>query len=917
VIWLRRALVALTVIALATLLRWLLEPLLPEAVPFITFFAAVAAVTWLGGLWTGIAATIICTVIADWLFIPPLYALDLFRHGPTSAQSAVFIVMSGILIVLTEGLRRAIDRGDAALQAAAEARRTVEVTLTSIGDGVIATDIQGRVTFLNPVAESLTGWKLAEASGRLLTDVFRIVNEQTRNIVENPCERVLRTGRVVGLANHTLLLARDGREYPIDDSAAPITDDAGNLRGVILVFRDATHERSAQDAAQRLGAIVEHSDDAIIGAARDARITSWNVGAERLYGYAAAEAVGQDIRLIVPTERLAEVETNIDLLVSGRPVPPWDTVRRRKDGSLVDVSIQVSPIRNADGELTGASIVARDITLRRRQEEALRFLAETSVTLAAITDRHSALSHAASAAVPFFADWCVVLTVDDHGRIEHQAFVHRDAEQQQVLADALQQYVLDWNSASISVEALRSGRTQFVSELSQTLLERIAQDAGTAESLHRLKPQSVISVPLQIRGRMVGAISFAMAVGSRRYTSEDVRLAEDLARRVAIAMDNADLLNSLRVADRQKDEFLAMLAHELRNPLAAIQYAADVAGLQASQIDAELLDIVRRQVQHLTRMIDDLLDLSRISRNQIQLRKEPVDASVLARRALATVRPLVDSKQHRVSLDLCDTPLPLNVDATRIEQVIGNLLTNAAKYTADGGQIAVSTSAEGSEAVIRVRDTGVGISRDVLPHVFELFAQAATSLDRSQGGLGIGLTVARKLVEVHGGTIAAASDGVGKGAEFIVRIPLSHQALDSTAASAMPPVGAGDRLRVLIVEDNRDAARMEMLLIQQFGHEVAVAHDGPSGIDLARTFQPDAMLIDIGLPGLNGYEVAARLRSEGFHAVTLIAVSGYGQPQDQRRSREAGFNAHLVKPVGGDALVSALKGARSTSPAPA
>lgn len=236
----------------------------------------------------------------------------------------------------------------------------------------------------------------------------------------------------------------------------------------------------------------------------------------------------------------------------------------------------------------------------------------------------------------------------------------------------------------------------------------------------------------------------------------------------------------------------------------------------------------------------------------------------------------------------------------------------------DGGQITVSTAAGGPDAVIRVRDTGVGIARGILPHVFELFAQAETSLDRSQGGLGIGLTVARKLIEVHGGTIAAASDGVGRGSEFTIRIPLTQTSVDSQALPATSTTPSVERLRVAIVEDNRDAARMEMLLLQQFGHEVAVAHDGLAGVELARSFHPDAMLIDIGLPGLNGYDVATQLRSQGFRDVTLIAVSGYGQPQDQQRSRAAGFDLHMVKPVGADALLSALKTVRSSStPSPA
>jgi PAS domain S-box-containing protein len=551
-------------LATATLARWMLAPVLPDTVPFITFFPAVALAAWYGGLWAGVVASLAGYLIADWLFIPPRFTLSLFDpQSGAVPQSIVFVAMSGIIICLTEALRRANTRAIDAAGVALRARKTVEVTLSSIGDGVIATDTLGRITFINPVAEALTGWSNAEAQYQSLSAVFRIVNELTRQPVEDPCAKVLRTGRRVGLANHTVLIDRAGGERPIDDSAAPIIDESGAVLGVVLVFRDATRERQAQEALQRLAAIVEDSQDAIIGKTIDGVITNWNPAAERLYGFTAKEAIGQPISIIVPPDRLEELTEITRRLTRGEHIPAWDTVRRRKDGTLVDVSLQISPIRNSDGEVVGASKVARDITVRRRNEATLSFLAETSANLAALTDRSSALQQAASAMVPFFADWCVVFRISHQGRIEHQACAHRDADQHVLLTQFLEAFPFDWDTPAPTVEALRSGQTQFFAEVPSEIIARIARTPDQLELLRTLRPHSVISVPLRVRDRIVGAMTFVTA-SDRRYQAQDIPLAEDLGRRVATAIDNAHLFNSLRAADRQKDEFLAMLAHELR-----------------------------------------------------------------------------------------------------------------------------------------------------------------------------------------------------------------------------------------------------------------------------------------------------------------------------------------------------------------
>ena len=357
----------------------------------------------------------------------------------------------------------------------------------------------------------------------------------------------------------------------------------------------------------------------------------------------------------------------------------------------------------------------------------------------------------------------------------------------------------------------------------------------------------------------------------------------------------------LQDADRRKDEFLAMLAHELRNPLAPIRNAIMVLGL-VGPTDDKLLwvrDVVERQVQHMTRLVDDLLDVSRITRGKIQLQKEPTDVAALVARAVETARPLIEARKHELTVSIPPEPVRVEGDAIRLAQVIGNLLHNSAKYSDEGQQIWLTVGLEKSEVVIKVRDTGIGIPAESLPRVFDLFSQADHSLDRSQGGLGIGLTLVRSLVEMHGGSVQAFSGGSGKGSEFVVRLPTASEIRPEAPApkNAGRPVLPPAR-RILVVDDNVDGAESLAMLLKLSGHEVITVHNGPAALEAARAVQPEIVLLDIGLPGMNGYEVARRLRQQPeMEKVLLVAVTGYGQEEDRRRSKNAGFDRHLVKPL--------------------
>jgi signal transduction histidine kinase/ActR/RegA family two-component response regulator len=390
------------------------------------------------------------------------------------------------------------------------------------------------------------------------------------------------------------------------------------------------------------------------------------------------------------------------------------------------------------------------------------------------------------------------------------------------------------------------------------------------------------------------------------------RVAERTAELEATAANLRDREEALREADRRKDEFLAMLAHEIRNPLAPIRTAVQLLRLkelsEAQRTNAR--DVIERQVEHLVRLIDDLLDVARITRGAITLQRAQVDVAEIVARAVETSRPLIDSRQHELAIVLPDESLSVFGDVTRLSQVLANLLNNAAKYTDAHGRIQVRVERDGGQVVIRVQDNGIGISREMLSKVFDLFAQAERSLDRASGGLGIGLALVRRLIEMHGGSVSAHSGGVGQGTEMVVRLPvgIDHRAPlrpQETEEAAAPTTLSR---RILIVDDNKDAADSMALLVETAGHRVRTAYDGQEALDLASAFAPDVLLLDLGVPGLNGFEIARHIRRQPWgKTVSLIAVTGWGQEQDRRRTAEAGFDAHLIKPVGTADLLSALK----------
>jgi signal transduction histidine kinase/ActR/RegA family two-component response regulator len=426
---------------------------------------------------------------------------------------------------------------------------------------------------------------------------------------------------------------------------------------------------------------------------------------------------------------------------------------------------------------------------------------------------------------------------------------------------------------------------------------------GLAGAGHR----AILAVPLQVKGEVIGAMSTAHAE-IREFSQAEIDLLQAFADQAALAIRNVQLFAreqaaraEAEAANRAKDHFLAMLAHELRNPLAAVRSAVVAAGLDAGRRDRALA-IARRQTEQLARLVDDLLDVARVTQGHIHLRRERVPIALVIERAIESTRSLVEDRGHTLVVALDDPELAVHGDPHRLDQIVTNLLDNAAKYTPPGGRIEVRVEPDGETLVMRVRDSGIGIAPGLLTRVFDLFMQGDRSLHRGEGGLGLGLTIVRKLVELHGGRVEARSDGAGQGSEFVVTLPAVTAREEELAATASVPAPGG-RARVLLVEDNVDAADSLTILLELLGHDVRVAYDGLAALDAVRAGVPDVVLLDIGLPGLDGYEVARRIRGlAGAERVVLIALTGYGRDEDRARTQAAGFDLHLVKPVDPDAL---------------
>jgi PAS domain S-box-containing protein len=641
--------------------------------------------------------------------------------------------------------------------------------------------------------------------------------------------------------------------------ASPIHDERGGVVGTVNVLVDISDRTQSYDAQARLAAIVESSDDAIVSKTLDGTVTSWNAGAEKLFGYSPSEAIGQSITLIIPPDRLHEERMILGKIRQGERVEHYETVRIRKGGQPVQVSVSVSPIRDAKGRVIGASKIARDISPRMQAEAAAHDSERRFAALAELVPQLVWTSDPVGRVDYLNSRW-----YDYSGRTPDRAL--GNAWMEALHPDDQQPTTDRWNASLASGEPfeceyrLRAADGHFEWFLVRSVPLRDSQDRivkwfGTCTGIQKIK----------------------------------------------------QLEAALRDADRTKDEYLGMLGHELRNPLTVISNAIQVLAREnVPEPQAKLCSMIRRQSQNLTRMVEDLLDVSRITHGRITLAKENIDLRVIFDRAVDGTRSLMQSQSQDLSISLGSEPLRLNADPTRLEQVLVNLLSNAAKYTERGGCIRLSADREDGEIVIRVEDDGIGISPQMLPRVFDLFVQGDTACDRSQGGLGIGLALVRSLVQLHEGTVGAYSAGTNQGAQFEVRLPALEVPTETECitrcTSAHKP-----HLRILVVDDQVEVAESVLMVLEELGHEVRMVHSGAAALDEVHRDRPDLMFVDLGMPGMSGYEVAHRLRSQPeLSRLCLVALSGYGREDDRYRTREAGFNYHLVKPAGLEMIESLL-----------
>jgi PAS domain S-box-containing protein len=701
------------------------------------------------------------------------------------------------------------------------------------------------------------------------------------------------------------------------------------VRGVVLVFRDVSErrrsERELQESEERFRLMANTAPVLIWMAGADKeyvffnrpwleftgrtfeqeRGTGWLAGVHsddrdrRISTFAAAFDVRRSFQMEYRLRR-ADGEYRW-LLDSGVPRQSYDGTFAGYIGSCIDVTDRKVLEQQLEERIRD---LARDNLERRRAEQRNQFLADASASLAELVDHESTLKKICGLAVPTFADWCTVDILEADGALRRLAVNHADPAKASTIAELQQRFPPDPDSPYGVGRIVRTGEHELIPEITDSLLRERVHDERLLEVLRTLGLKSLIAVPFSVRGTIIGAITFVAAESGRRFDNYDLAIAEELAHRSAVAVDNARLYEALRESDRRKDEFLAMLAHELRNPLAPVRNSLQI--LKQPDTDPATAEqarsIAERQVDQLTRLVDDLLDVSRIMRGRIELRKERVELAAIVTRAFEAVQALIDVEGHRLSVTLPDGPVWVLADVVRLSQVIANLLNNAAKYTPPGGRIELIATLENADLVLIVRDNGIGIAPEALPRIFDMFMQAAPDVARSKGGLGIGLKLVKTLIELHGGTIEARSPGPDQGTEFVIRLP---NTVDMSPARrqpfpATPPLAANsaEKRRILVVDDNEDAANSLGMLLRLLGHEVRVAHGGRAGLDAARAEPPEVMLLDIGMPDMDGYQVARQVRSLPSGAdVVLVALTGWGHDHDRRRSREAGFDLHLTKPV--------------------
>ena len=723
--------------------------------------------------------------------------------------------------------------------------------------------------------------------------VFELINERylqlvgNRDLVGQPVRQALpevhgqgfielldgvyRSGESFSGTDLPIMLQRHSgaplEERFIDLVFTALRDGDGKITGVLVHGVDQTDRKRAElklfESREQFAKIVNQAATGVVQMDTQGCITLANERYCDMLGRTEAELIGMSVADVTAPDSLEASLEAIAALAEGGPGFAMDKHYLRKDGTLMPATSSVNALRGPGGEFQGLVAIVLDTTECRQAAQKLRASEERYRTLFESMDQGFAI---------------LEMIFDDDGQALDYRFLEMNAmfERHTGLVDA-------------------TGRTarELLPALDRFWFDTYGRVARTGETVRFEKEApamgrwfDVYATPIGEPGSHKVALLFTDITARKQADEQLRRLAADLSE-----------------ADRRKTEFLATLAHELRNPLAPIRSGLGVMRLTGHNVAtvSKVREMMERQVGHMVRLIDDLLDIARISGGKLELMRERADLKTLLASAVETSLPLVEAGQHRLELDVPDDPLMIDADVTRIAQVVANLLNNAAKYTPSGGRIALSLRQDGATAVIAVSDTGVGIPADSLTSIFDMFKQVERHMERAQGGLGIGLSLVRRLVEMHGGSVTAASAGAGRGSTFEVRLPLASADLPRTGpgkphdgAAAGQPGG----IRVLVVDDNVDAALTLSMILEVSGHTTRVAHDGIAALAAAKAFLPQVAFLDIGMPGMNGYETASALRrTPGLEGMLLVALTGWGTESDRLRSSEAGFDHHLTKPA--------------------
>jgi PAS domain S-box-containing protein len=817
-------------------------------------------------------------------------------------------------------------------------RRTVELarslammsaTLEATTDGILVTDDHGRINSFNQrymeiwplprqVIDSLDHWQALEVCSRLFARPRDFLAGVKQIYDSAPPE------------SFDLLELADGRVF---ERFSHIQFIEGHNAGRVWSFRDITERRRAEVAQFRLAAIVTSSSDAIVSKTLEGIITTWNRGAERIFGYAAEEVVGKSITILIPTERLDEETMILDRIKRGEPIEHYETVRLRKDGRPIDVSLTVSPVKDVQGRIIGASKIARDITQRKRTEEALHD--ETRIL---------ELLNSTGAAIGSTLDLQMLLqTVTDAATqisgAEFGAFFYNTTDE---AGDAFQLYALSGAPREAFEQfghprATPLFRPTFVGE-SPIRLADVQMDPRYGQmSPHfgmpagHLPVRSYMALPVVSRsGEVIGGLFFGHHEPGI-FSDRTERIMVGIAAQAAVAIDNARLYEDVKQAASEreqllkaeraarseaervslmKDEFLATLSHELRTPLSAILGWSQL--LLSGGEDAEELKLgleaIARNARAQTQLIEDLLDMSRIVSGKVRLDVQLVDLASVVDTAVESIRPSAEAKEILLRKIIDPLAGPVSGDPGRLQQVVWNLLSNAVKFTPKRGRVDVVVQRINSHLEVVVRDTGMGIGQEFLPHVFERFRQADASTTRKYGGLGLGLSIVKQLIELHGGNVRVTSEGEGRGATFVVTIPLAPVRMagkrEHPTTSPSPAFDCEQfnlsGVKVLIVDDEPDARQLIKRMLVQCQAEVIVAANAAEGLALLTSERPNVIVSDIGMPERDGYQLIRDVRklpaSQGGQT-PAVALTAFARSEDRTRAMVAGYHMHISKPV--------------------